>query len=261
MMPERDIVDEIDELVDAQMAGGEPETGYDFDDPTFPECPHSWCSESWHGLAITQRMREMRWRGRIDVDYRYNEDDSTVLCPGSDFTGEFTPPEPERPIYTEWDISVGSWQLPPNPFDGASWDIPEFQFPRAIPSPPNPFLPDISADLDEALRLLFEPAPEPAVPLPVDPRQGTIVINDGPAWRPLGTIERGAFSYRAVEPFSLTEEQWQEAIRADVGREVTVEYQVDPAVAAEPWYTALIGQLHRRAPEALDANTSGEQAA
>jgi hypothetical protein len=42
-----DIVDRIDQLVDEQLAGGEPHTGYDFGDPKYPRCPH--CSRHWHG--------------------------------------------------------------------------------------------------------------------------------------------------------------------------------------------------------------------
>lgn len=86
-------VDAIEADVRERMRGGEPRTGYDFDDPTFPECPHSWCGEKWHGLAITRRMWEMRQGGELDPDYRYTADDSEVLCPGSLFEGEFVPPE------------------------------------------------------------------------------------------------------------------------------------------------------------------------
>ena len=41
------VIDDIDALVEEQLAGGEPETGYDFDDPDFPECR---CGLDWHGL-------------------------------------------------------------------------------------------------------------------------------------------------------------------------------------------------------------------
>ncbi|WP_043737723.1 hypothetical protein [Nocardia asiatica] len=72
-----------------EAAGDEP---YVFGREHFPRCPHPWCREEWHGLAITQRMRDMRRRGVLDPDYRYSADDSPVLCPGSLFKGEFTPP-------------------------------------------------------------------------------------------------------------------------------------------------------------------------
>ncbi len=52
-------IDEIDALIEEQLAGGEPETGYDFDDPDFPECR---CGLNWHGLP-------------------------TLACPGSDTEG------------------------------------------------------------------------------------------------------------------------------------------------------------------------------
>ncbi|MBM4608007.1 hypothetical protein GS416_03885 [Rhodococcus hoagii] len=80
-----DIIDAIDALVDDQMAGGEPIGGYDYNDPNYPQCPH--CGDDWHGLKITRRMRDMRWDGIFDENYRYADDDSEVLCPGSDFIG------------------------------------------------------------------------------------------------------------------------------------------------------------------------------
>lgn len=90
-------VDAIEADVRERMRGGEPRTGYDFGDPTFPHCPHPWCDEQWHGLAITHRMWEMRHAGEVDPDYRYGGDDSEVLCPGSLFEGEFEPPKPMAP--------------------------------------------------------------------------------------------------------------------------------------------------------------------
>ncbi len=91
------VLDDIDELVEDSMREGEPRVGYSYGDPTFPECPNPYCEEPWHGLAITARMRWMRWRGVVDVDYAYRADDSPVLCPGSLHTGE--------------------WPLPPSEFD------------------------------------------------------------------------------------------------------------------------------------------------
>lgn len=83
--PTRSLLDRIDALVDGQLDGGEPETGYDFDDPDFPVCPH--CQRDWHGLAITVRIERMRNYGVFDPNYKYSEDDSGVVCPGSDFIG------------------------------------------------------------------------------------------------------------------------------------------------------------------------------
>jgi len=99
-----DIVDEIDALVDEQLSGYSERTGYDYN-AAQDRCHH--CSRTWHGLRITARMEEMRrsfqrelrrleYIGEvemgyaetvIDPDYRYAEDDSEVICPGSRFIG------------------------------------------------------------------------------------------------------------------------------------------------------------------------------
>lgn len=99
-----DLIDTIDALIDEQLAAGEPETGYDYDDPTYPSCPH--CAEKWHGLAITTRMLGMRFRGVIDPDYRYAEDDSRVLCPGSDFIGPMPAVVRTSPASGPWTIGA-----------------------------------------------------------------------------------------------------------------------------------------------------------
>lgn len=89
-----DLIDRIDALVDEQMADGEPENGYDFDDPDFPKCPH--CGRDWHGLRLTRRIQAMRDFGHFDPEYSYAADDSTVLCEGSDFIGPRRPPSGVR---------------------------------------------------------------------------------------------------------------------------------------------------------------------
>lgn len=89
------VLDDIDLLVEDSMRDGEPRVGYSYGDPTFPECPNPYCEEPWHGLAITARMRWMRWRGVVDGDYAYRADDSPVLCPGSLHTGEWPLPPAE----------------------------------------------------------------------------------------------------------------------------------------------------------------------
>jgi hypothetical protein len=68
--------DQISELVDWQLGGGEPKR-------TEPQrmCPE--CTEQWHGLAITERMLQMRRQGYLDEDYRHCDDDSPVICSGS----------------------------------------------------------------------------------------------------------------------------------------------------------------------------------
>lgn len=158
MQSDRDIVDAIDELVDWQLAK-EP-SGWDHN-INQARCPHWWCDADFHPLPIKQRMREIRqlWRSAVAYyedeervpeqvvaeldEYRYDIDESPVICPGSLFEGEFTPPAP--PPYTPGPrealhaamlmygdlmaaatgLSADFWQLP---------DDPAFAF-------PNPFLP------------------------------------------------------------------------------------------------------------------------
>ncbi len=47
MSTAQQVIDDIDALVDEQMAGGEAKTGYDYDDPDYPRCR---CGCKWHGL-------------------------------------------------------------------------------------------------------------------------------------------------------------------------------------------------------------------
>ena len=68
--------DQISDLVDWQLGGGEPKRT-----ERLRMCPN--CTEQWHGLAITERMRQMRRQGYLDEDYRYCDDDSPVICSGS----------------------------------------------------------------------------------------------------------------------------------------------------------------------------------
>ncbi|QNJ57969.1 hypothetical protein SEA_HITTER_72 [Gordonia phage Hitter] len=91
-MSGRDIVDDIDALIDSQLDAGEPIGGYDYNDPDYPKCGH--CQGDWHGLAITERMVQMRLRGEMETDYRYADDTSRVVCPGSEFIGPLPKPEP-----------------------------------------------------------------------------------------------------------------------------------------------------------------------
>lgn len=121
MTDSRNIIDEIDALVDEQMADGEPVGGYDYGDPDYPKCPH--CYDDWHGLPITQRMRDMRYsfcgcaecRAELDA-YRVGEDDSPVWCPGSEFIGPWANQTQLRRIRegvtsTEWGPAPGTWTL------------------------------------------------------------------------------------------------------------------------------------------------------
>lgn len=102
-MSRSDIIDDIDALIDEQLAAGE--TGQEQRVRTADRrCWH--CGREWHGLAITKRLEQMRaeYRQRaaeaydrgeeaeyatsaILDGYRYDQDDSDILCPGSDFIG------------------------------------------------------------------------------------------------------------------------------------------------------------------------------
>lgn len=76
------IIDEIDELISQALTEGE--AGADRkrrQAATENRCPH--CGEDWHGLAITEQMQTFRSRGRMSAGYRYNNDDSPIVCPGS----------------------------------------------------------------------------------------------------------------------------------------------------------------------------------
>lgn len=114
-MPDRDFLDHLDDFLDET---DEPE-------PAVSErCPH--CHRDWHGLAITERMEQMRREygrmasererqgGEIEYaesailgDYRYAADDSPVICPGATFIG----PRPPT-AYERMSASVGLDLLP-----------------------------------------------------------------------------------------------------------------------------------------------------
>ncbi|KXT55941.1 hypothetical protein Y710_16485 [Gordonia sp. QH-12] len=111
-MPDRDFLDHLDDFLDET---DEPEPAVS------DRCPH--CHRDWHGLAITERMDQMRREygrmasererqgGEIEYatsailgDYRYDEDDSAVLCPGSTFIGPRAPrPGENRRSQTPWE--------------------------------------------------------------------------------------------------------------------------------------------------------------
>ena len=90
----RDIVDDIDALVDEQLQQ-EP-SGYDHN-INQSQCCH--CGRDFHGLPITERMEQMRreyhYTGNVEhlAEYRYAEDDSAILCLGSTAVG---PARPKR---------------------------------------------------------------------------------------------------------------------------------------------------------------------
>lgn len=99
-----DIVDQIDALVDEQLANYDNRSGYDHD-VNQERCR---CGRDWHGLPITKRIDSMRSFGEFDPGYMYAEDDSPVMCVGSNTPGPWR--------------QAGIWQLPDDPF-GDSWGV------------------------------------------------------------------------------------------------------------------------------------------
>ncbi|SHU54488.1 hypothetical protein [Mycobacteroides abscessus] len=77
-----DIIDAIDALVDEQLE--QERSGYDHNINQV-NCPH--CGRDWHGLPITQAIERMRALGQYDEKYDATQDDSPILCPGSEFIG------------------------------------------------------------------------------------------------------------------------------------------------------------------------------
>ncbi|UVF60346.1 hypothetical protein SEA_MURP_72 [Gordonia phage Murp] len=133
-MTRRDIVDDIDALIDSQLDAGEPIGGYDYNDPDYPKCGH--CQGDWHGLAITERMVQMRLRGEMETGYRYADDTSRVVCPGSEFIGPLTEDQATASVcQCTWcrmrrhrqqliaDITrdIGAWPSMRDPLDPSSW--------------------------------------------------------------------------------------------------------------------------------------------
>ena len=62
-MTDRDLVDRIDRLVHDQLANHDNRSGHDSNVNQDP-CPH--CGRAWHGLAITERMQQMRHARALD---------------------------------------------------------------------------------------------------------------------------------------------------------------------------------------------------
>ncbi|GAC71065.1 hypothetical protein [Gordonia soli] len=149
----RDIVADIDALIDDQLAAGEDGQTARADNVDRP-CGH--CGRPWHGLAVTRRLEEMRleYGRRRDAagdrgeepeyatsaildGYRYDEDDSDILCPGSEFIGPVPPTfEPYRctcfacavdRMVNPFRDSVGLFQQQPSPW-ARRWELPPFDW-------------------------------------------------------------------------------------------------------------------------------------
>lgn len=117
-----DIIDEIGALVDEQLSRYDERSGYDYN-VGIDKCPH--CDGEWHGLPITERVREMRayycgcpaCADQLD-QYRVDEDDSPIWCPGSEFIGPWANPTQLRRISEgmttpEWVYAPGTWTIDP----------------------------------------------------------------------------------------------------------------------------------------------------
>lgn len=128
-----DIIDEIDALVNEQLSGYSERSGYDYN-VNQDRCGH--CHREWHGLKITERIESMAMHVSYDEDYRYADDDSEVLCPGSNFIGPWaTKRQIERMrssglsyLDVGWiqdsDIDAIPWISPPirnNPYARRPW--------------------------------------------------------------------------------------------------------------------------------------------
>lgn len=148
-MSDRDIVDDIDALVDEQMAGYGDRSGYDHN-VNQDRCWH--CGEDWHGLAITEEMRRMRRWGEMDAGYRYAEDESPVWCPGSEFIGPWATPRQLGRIRAGWDSPWNRrWELPELPPGFRARHAFDFQIGWRDPAPrPAGFTYHLPADVDSS---------------------------------------------------------------------------------------------------------------
>ena len=95
MNREDSVLDDIDRLVDESLSRGDRSDSF-HGDQYREQQPCPWCGQGWHFLKITERMHMMRLgsygqdefgQGIVDPDYRHDEDDSMILCPGSEFHG------------------------------------------------------------------------------------------------------------------------------------------------------------------------------
>jgi hypothetical protein len=153
----QDMIDAIDELVDWQMEQYPSRSGYD-NNVNQLICPH--CGEDAHTLPIRERMREIRgiwrkataegcdcsdcrgWRASLvaEVDaYRYNEDDSPILCSGAPLRDAIVRPGhtdsfarfTERMRTSSHVVYMGDWSGP----DWTLLERPDFRSEVSVTSP------------------------------------------------------------------------------------------------------------------------------
>ena len=98
-----DIIDAIDALVSEQLATGPVD---DYNVNRYDKCPH--CQRDWHGMPVTVRIAQMYATGQFEDDYRVADDDTLVLCEGSEFIGPQRPP-PTRELWSPWGPTVSPW--------------------------------------------------------------------------------------------------------------------------------------------------------
>jgi hypothetical protein len=79
-MNKRDIVDDIDALVDQQLR--QEASGYDHN-INQPMCPR--CGRHFHGLPLTEQVAVMYALGHYHPSYVAAQDTSPVVCEGPDF--------------------------------------------------------------------------------------------------------------------------------------------------------------------------------
>lgn len=116
------IIDQIDLLVDEQLAKYEDRSGYDHNVGQ-DNCHH--CNRPYHGLRVTERIEQMRIMGTYDESYRYAEDKSETLCEGSTFIGPMKhPPVPNMNTLHQWITQLWdmSWNSLTSSY-GTSWQL------------------------------------------------------------------------------------------------------------------------------------------
>lgn len=116
-----DIVDEIDALVNDQLAQGPID---DYSINRYDKCPH--CGRDWHGMKITARIEEMRRAGKYDETYSYTDDTTEVMCEGSDFIGPIRHPAGTLTwalagLVDTLPVMVCRTWLPGDPIDNRRW--------------------------------------------------------------------------------------------------------------------------------------------
>lgn len=256
--------DEIDDLVDLQMR--RERSGYDHN-INQPKCVH--CHDDAHSVPITERMQEMRGVFQRTIQYyedgprasdeviaqldayRYNEDDSEIVCPGSEFIGPPRPPrwqleqnrraaERERRI-TEYLAGDPSYERLRSSVESGTYCGSEYAlgcFYAGLP------LPDAEDDTTEwTVTYPFGPFARP------DYRRGLHALREGfagvtDAFRQFGQQLNDAFSAAAWQEILLGPPRWYRYVDSDPV--VAVELNIEREAAPDSWgRPALMNVRHR----------------